>query len=140
MVLFLSGPEVDRVVSSFTTNDLVDLMAQVFFQLSASNSDPAKEESEICLPHRLGVPTTNHTALFMPSRITTFGTAMEVVSVPKSSAPDEVKTRGLPASTFVLDYLTGEVRAVVNASKLTALRNAAGELHSISHDHDGLIT
>ena len=58
--------------------------------------------------------------------MTPFGTAMKVVSVPSASAPDEIKQKGLPASTIVLDEITGEVKALVNASKLTALRNAAG--------------
>ena len=148
MVLFLSSSDVDKVVSTFTSDDLTNLMARVFFSLSSStspnsNSDPSsnrprdfkdskvskgepKEVDSICLPHRLSVPTTNHTALFMPSRMTPFGTAMKVVSVPSASAPDEIKQKGLPASTIVLDEITGEVKALVNASKLTALRNAAG--------------
>jgi len=81
----------------------------------------------------------NHTALFMPARLgpptielTSFAsevatnntlgdTAIKVVSVPKQSG-----IYGLPATTLVLDEVTGGVKAVVNARKLTALRNAAG--------------
>ncbi|KAJ7787395.1 hypothetical protein B0H14DRAFT_284366 [Mycena olivaceomarginata] len=74
----------------------------------------------------------NHTALFMPARIaqgplaTLRGTSVKVVCVPTSPAD----SRGLPASTLVLDEETGAVRAIMNASNLTALRNAAGSLLS----------
>lgn len=45
-----------------------------------------------------------------------------MVSVPT----DPRDTRGLPASTLVLDEERGCVRAVVNAGGLTAVRTAAG--------------
>lgn len=63
-----------------------------------------------------------HHALFMPSRIASLGTTIKVVSVPTN--PKD--TRGLPASTFVMDEETGRVKAVVNAGGLTAVRTAAG--------------
>lgn len=72
---------------------------------------------------------TDHTALFMPARLVSHlpppilqGTALKIVSVPRNSGD----TRGLPASTIVLDESTGAVKAVLNARNLTALRNAAG--------------
>lgn len=51
---------------------------------------------------------------------------MKVASVPTDAAPADVKARGLPASTLVLDERSGSIRAIVNARLLTALRNAAG--------------
>ena len=52
---------------------------------------------------------------------------MKVVSVPSAGVPEDVKARGLPASTIVMDEHGGHVKAIVNARLLTALRNAAGE-------------
>lgn len=130
-ILVVSGSDVDQVISKFTPDDLVNLMAIVFSRLSSSSQDSTStqiSQADICLPHRLSVPTTNHTGLFMPSRMTPFGTAIKVVSVPTASAPSEIRNRGLPASTLVFDDHTGEVRAMVNAKNLTALRNAAGML------------
>ncbi|KAI0072603.1 NAD-P-binding protein [Panus rudis PR-1116 ss-1] len=125
--LILSAQDVQSVTSKFSPDDLVTLMARVFRQFSSNDS---AEDSAICLPHRLTVPMKHHTALFMPSRISQFGTAIKVVSVPTPDAPAEVRAKGLPGSTLVLDEETGAVKALVNASNLTALRNAAGSLLS----------
>ena len=121
-LLVLSAQDTFRATSTFTPDELVALMAAVFSCLSGSTA-----AQEIVQPHRTTVPTAHHTALFMPSRIASMGTAMKVVSVPTPGAPVEVKARGLPASTVVLDERTGAVRAIVNARLLTALRNAAGK-------------
>ena len=122
-LLVLSAQDTLKATKTFTPDELVALMAQVFARLSAA--DPG-----IVQPHRTTVPTAHHTALFMPSRIAPSGTTMKVVSVPTATAPADVKAHGLPASTIVLDERTGGVRAIVNARLLTALRNAAGEFHS----------
>ncbi|KAH7914929.1 hypothetical protein BJ138DRAFT_999122 [Hygrophoropsis aurantiaca] len=74
-------------------------------------------------PHRTSISMEQHTTLFMPSRVADMGTAIKVVSVP--TLPD---IRGLPASTLVLDEVTGGVKAIVNARSLTALRTAAGSV------------
>jgi ornithine cyclodeaminase/alanine dehydrogenase-like protein (mu-crystallin family) len=61
--------------------------------------------------------------LFMPARnADAGGTACKIVSVPTAGGED-----GLPGSTIIMDEESGKVRAVVNARKLTALRNACGE-------------
>ena len=65
-----------------------------------------------------------HTALFMPSRVPYLGTAIKVVSIPSLPGTGQ----GLPASTLVLDEGTGCVKAIVNATALTALRTAAGTI------------
>jgi ornithine cyclodeaminase len=58
--------------------------------------------------------------LFMPARVPGT-TAIKIVSVPKGGSD------GLPGTTLVLDEVSGKVRAVINARRLTAVRNAAGE-------------
>ncbi|CAL1702637.1 unnamed protein product [Somion occarium] len=126
--LILSAADVDRVVSQFTPKDLVQLMAKVFWELNRFSQDTQSNQDDIVQPHRLTIPMQNHTALFMPSRIASFGTAIKVVSVPTATAPPEVRQRGLPASTLVFDETTGAVNGIVNAGTLTALRNAAGSL------------
>ncbi|KAG5634524.1 hypothetical protein H0H81_001651 [Sphagnurus paluster] len=100
-------------------------MARVFHLLSSPPQSPPITST----PHRTSIPTENHTALFMPARIAhpdLRGTTMKAVCVPRNSGD----TRGLPASTIVLDEDTGAVKAIVNARNLTALRNAAGSLLS----------
>ena len=118
-LLVLSAADVAKVTSTFSPDELVALMANVFSRLSERRRD-------IEQPHRVTLSMAHHTSLFMPSRITCAGTTMKVVSVPTSDAPKEIKEKGLPATTIVLDEQFGSVKAVVNARRLTALRNAAG--------------
>ncbi|PCH34795.1 NAD(P)-binding protein, partial [Wolfiporia cocos MD-104 SS10] len=125
-LLVLSKSDVAAVTSRFNPDELTDLMASVFALLSEGNGPSPLRE--IHQPHRTSLPMLNHTALFMPSRIDSVGTAVKVVSVPSSSASQETKERGLPASTLVLNESSGNVKAIVNARQLTALRNAAGSL------------
>jgi ornithine cyclodeaminase/alanine dehydrogenase-like protein (mu-crystallin family) len=132
-LLVLSGNDVDTVASTMLPQDLQLLMAQVFGRLSVH----PRPSNFISMPPRLSIQTNNHTVLFMPARIGSFGdtsqgpspsnptggdTAIKIVSVPSSKGD----SRGLPGTTLVLDEKTGGVKAVVNARKLTALRNAAG--------------
>ncbi|KAI0755682.1 NAD(P)-binding protein [Fomes fomentarius] len=121
-LLVLSAPDTLKVTTRFSPDQLVNLMAGVFSRVS--QSDP----SGIVQPHRTTVSSSNFAALFMPSRLAAAGTTMKVVSLPSASAPLDVKARGLPASTIVLDERDGHVKAIVNARLLTALRNAAGSL------------
>ena len=115
----LSDSDVSKVTTRFSPDELVNLMADVFSRLS--KSDPG-----VMQPPRTTVPSGNHTCLFMPSRVASAGTTMKVVAVPTTTAPLDVKERGLPASTIVVDERSGGVRAIVNARNLTGLRNAAG--------------
>lgn len=124
--LVLSAGDVEWIVSDFTPRELQLLMAQVFHFLSTKR---VVDGPPISMPHRLSFQTQNHTALFMPARIGDSAfpgmpgrTAIKVVCVPQSTA-----AKGLPATTMVLDEITGGVKAIVNARKLTALRNAAGQ-------------
>lgn len=141
-LLILSAADVDAVAASMAPDQLQLLMAQVFARLSAPSK--ARSGVNIHMPPRIILPTENHTALFMPARIgqvtattadpvvgdvegsdmSIVGTAIKVVCVPNESDP-----RGIPGTTLVLDPVTGAVKAVVNARKLTALRNAAGRFY-----------
>ena len=128
-LLVLSSSDVDAITATFSTQDLQLLMAEVFALVSSK--DPSQRR--VSMPPRIVIPTLHHTALFMPAHIESKtstdpkpvfalgGTAVKVVCVPAESDP-----RGLPATTLVLDEVTGAVKAVVNARNLTALRNAAG--------------
>jgi ornithine cyclodeaminase/alanine dehydrogenase-like protein (mu-crystallin family) len=117
-VRVLSGRDVDVVSASFTPQDLQSTMAHVFYTLS-NVTDPM---TGVTAPHRTALDMRSHRALFMPARIADIGTTIKIVSVP--SVPGD--TRGLPATTLVLDEDTGAVKAVINARSLTALRTAAG--------------
>ncbi|CDO73873.1 hypothetical protein BN946_scf185016.g30 [Trametes cinnabarina] len=117
-LLVLSAADVAKVTATFSPDELVSLMANVFSKLS-------ERRREISQPHRVSVDMHHHTSLFMPCRMSSAGTTMKVVSVPMSDAPKEIKEKGLPATTIVLDEQYGRVKAVVNARRLTALRNAA---------------
>ncbi|KAJ6510572.1 hypothetical protein C8R45DRAFT_892076 [Mycena sanguinolenta] len=122
-LLCLGRTDVATVTSEFSPSTLQTLMARVFLVLSKGQA------SESFTPPRITFPTQNHTALFMPARIvhpTLQGTSIKVVCVPTSPTDQ----RGLPASTLVVDEQTGAVKAILNASNLTALRNAAGSLLS----------
>lgn len=132
-LLVLSGSQVDEVVEKLNPDDLMNLMARVFADLAMSRVTLHNSEStgSVTIPHRSTIVGLNHRTLFMPSRIRSFGTAIKIVSVPTASAPEEVKGRGLPGTTAVLDDYSGEVVALVNARKLTALRNAASKLSVI---------
>jgi len=140
-LLVLSSNDVDALSSTFSPDELQLLMARVFARLShSSNHRTGIKDPGISMPHRINIQMANHTALFMPARLgpseapavaasevaTTStlepgSTAIKVVSIPKKSG-----IHGLPATTLVLDEVTGGVKAIVNARKLTALRNAAG--------------
>lgn len=131
-LLVLSATNVDEVITKFRADELVDLMAKVFVTLHASphqdGSSAQNDSSDVCIPHRSTIASTNHRVLFMPARLSNIGTAIKIVSVPTAAAPVDVKSRGLPGSTMVIDEHAGAVVAVVNARKLTALRNAASQL------------
>ncbi|KAH0580482.1 hypothetical protein H2248_001981 [Termitomyces sp. 'cryptogamus'] len=124
-LLVLSSTDVDHVLADFSPLELQNLMARVFYLISAPRQSPPVIDT----PHRTTIPMQGHTALFMPARLAHShlrGTALKAVSVPQTSGD----TRGLPASTIVIDEETGAVKALVNARSLTAFRNAAGSLLS----------
>jgi len=115
-LLVLDAKDVDAVVSELRSDDLETLMASVFHRLSSG--------SNYASPHRTSISMAGRTALFMPSRVPDIATTMKVVSIPTTRGSQQ----GLPASTIVLDEVTGCVKAIVNATTLTALRTAAGSV------------
>ncbi|KAI9461397.1 NAD-P-binding protein [Russula earlei] len=121
-LLVLSATHLAILSASFSPQLLRSIIAHAFFALSHPHSDDTRPSVEA--PHRTALDLACHRALFMPARIANIGTAIKVVSVP-SVAGD---TRGLPATTLVLDENTGAAKAVINARSLTALRTAAGSL------------
>lgn len=117
-ILILSAQDVATLTTSFSSQDLQDLMAHVFYALSHDHDRHVRATT----PRRTAIDMASHRALFMPARIADMGTAIKVVSVPSVSGDK----RGLPATTLVLDENTGATKAVVNARTLTSLRTAAG--------------
>lgn len=117
-ILILSSTDVDTISASFSPQDLQSIMAHVFYTISRI-TDP---KTGVAAPHRTALDMLSHRAPFMPARIADIGTSIKVVSVP--SVPGD--TRGVPATTLVLDENTGAAKAVINARSLTALRTAAG--------------
>jgi ornithine cyclodeaminase len=113
-LLVLSGQHVSDISADIPPDDLINLMAGIFARFTL--------RSGVTSPHRTSIVNPRHNVLFMPSRVEGSGTAIKIVSVSRSSDDD----RGLPASTLVIDEDSGRVKAIVNARKLTALRNAAG--------------
>ncbi|WVQ94071.1 hypothetical protein IAU59_001149 [Kwoniella sp. CBS 9459] len=141
-IRILTASHVDKVLSTLSPTLALASQAKVFQLYSApSNVQP----SPIQTPHRLTVSSEGSTMLFMPSRAPTHvsdsgsaeassqtqngstTTAIKIVSLPTKGE------LGLPASTFVMDEASGRLKAVVNARKLTALRNAAGSALFLSH-------
>lgn len=86
-------------------------------------ADPGDGVNKLQLPLRHALTSPEQTMLFMPARVTG-ATTCKIVSVPKAGSD------GLPASTVVMDEKTGKVKAIMNARRLTALRNAAGSVLS----------
>ena len=135
-LLVLSASDVARTTASFSPYELQCLMAEVFLtltrqRLSLEDKDAANRPGTQ-VPHRTTVSMRNHKALWMPARLCSnhspgeASTSIKIVCVPQGD-----RGGGLPASTVVLDEETGRVKAVVNATKLTALRNAAGKRDSL---------
>ncbi|KZV65609.1 NAD(P)-binding protein [Peniophora sp. CONT] len=116
-LLVLTATDVTKLLSSFAAPALLAQSARLFYALAhASTEDPIQQ------PHRTTLPLPAHKTLVMPARVPGVGASLKLVSVPTGQGD----TRGLPASTLVLDEETGAVRAVLNARALTAVRTAAG--------------
>ena len=119
-LLVLSAADVKRVATSFTSDSLMDVMANAFVQLT--NRKGVKSPQRIVIDN----DATRLFTLFMPTHAEWFGTAIKVVSLPSSTSTG--RKIGLSASTLVLDEETGAVKAILNAKYLTSLRTAAGTL------------
>ena len=126
-LIILTGKEVDKVLSTLEPELAIQSQSEVFKSFSAASSAPsAKSESpsngivDVQTPHRTSLSNSDVTSLFMPSLAGPSGMGLKIVSIPKAG-------QGLPATTVLVDERTGGVKAMINARKLTALRNAAGK-------------
>lgn len=110
----LSAADVAVVIDTFTAEDLTSMAIAVFALMQTGQN--------FVLPQRTLVHANTYKSLFMPARLSQYGTSVKIVSMPSQNTYD-----GLPATTLLLDEQTGAVKAVVNARALTALRTAAGK-------------
>jgi len=96
---------------------LPELLENIRFALRSAS----RLNNDVQMPHRVAIHSNAYTTLFMPSRVDSIpATSIKVVAVPKHQSDD-----GLPATTLVMDEVSGGLEAVVNARSLTALRTAA---------------
>ena len=117
-LIVLTAKDVDSLVSKLDLEAALRSQGVVF----EAYSNPSQSEiPAIQTPQRLNIQSEKATSLFMPARVAGTGTACKVVSIPRNGGSE-----GLPATTLVMDD-EGKVRGIVNARKLTALRNACGE-------------
>lgn len=121
----LTASDVKAVLAKLDLELLLKSQQDVFTAFSASHLESKDEAeggpSEIQIPQRASLVTPDQRTLVMPSR------AGELVGCKFVGVPNE-GSGGLPGSTVVIDHETGRVKGLVNARKLTALRNACGRL------------
>ncbi|EIW67960.1 hypothetical protein TREMEDRAFT_33090 [Tremella mesenterica DSM 1558] len=110
----LTASDVDTIISSLDPETILQSQSEIFISLSTED-DNGKTQ----LPPRTSLKSNTNTTLYMPSRTEKGEEGIKIVSVPLNG-------EGLPASTILMDEL-GRVKGVINARKLTALRNAAGK-------------
>lgn len=131
-ILIISGKDVDQLIAQhIPLSAILQSQHDVFVAVERENAQKRAEAyssgaGDIAAPLRTPMPMPNHTGLFMPARFFD-DTTCKIVSVPRPDASRDVLKAGLPAATLVLNSTTGKTRALVEASKLTALRTAAGE-------------
>jgi ornithine cyclodeaminase/alanine dehydrogenase-like protein (mu-crystallin family) len=116
----LNASDVDTIISQLDLELALESQKKVFTAFSAQSQQDGPGPSDIQVPLRSTLTTPTQRTLVMPSRA---GNLMgcKFVGVPNEGSG------GLPGSTVVLDVETGKVKGLVNARKLTALRNALGE-------------
>ena len=117
----LNASDVDTVLSQLDLELALESQQKVFTAFSASHTDDSTS-SDIQVPHRSTLTTSTQRTLVMPSR------AGELLGCKFVGVPNE-GSGGLPGSTVILDAKTGKVKGLVNARKLTALRNALGKFN-----------
>lgn len=120
-ILVLTGKDVAELLESpLTIQSALESQSRAFKAYSSSN-----RQSSIQAPLRTTLTSNDVTTLVMPARADAKqglgGIGIKVVSVPNEG------NAGLPATTTIFDETTGNLRAVINARALTALRNACGE-------------
>ncbi|WWC66909.1 uncharacterized protein I206_100816 [Kwoniella pini CBS 10737] len=129
-IRILTASTVDNILSKLSPESALSSQAHVFKHFSKPSPKPKKQQYDLIqTPHRITVNSEETTMLFMPARAPTISnstfessttTSIKIVSLPQKS------NDGLPGTTLILDEKNGKVKAIVNAKKLTALRNACG--------------
>jgi hypothetical protein len=109
----LNASDVDKVISQLDLELALESQQKVFTAFSNGSDD-------IQVPHRSTLTTPTQSTLVMPSRAGDLA-GCKFVGVPNKGSD------GLSGTTVVLDEKTGKVKGVINARKLTALRNACGK-------------
>lgn len=118
-VRIISSSDIDaRILPNLPLPDLLVSQAKAFRSLLNPSS------TSQC-PPRLSLSTPHHTQLFMPARTEGPDSVVKVVSVPNAGVAG-----GIPGVNLLFDDATGKVTHMVNSTKLTALRTAAGSLLS----------
>jgi ornithine cyclodeaminase/alanine dehydrogenase-like protein (mu-crystallin family) len=119
-LIVLTASDVDAVLSKLDLELALSSQKDVLTAFSASQET---SPDDIQIPHRTTLVTESQKTLVMPSRAGEL-LGCKFVAVPKEG------DGGLPGTTVVLDSETGQVKGLVNARKLTALRNACGKLQA----------
>ncbi|WOO86055.1 Ketimine reductase mu-crystallin [Vanrija pseudolonga] len=120
----MTRAQADAVLADLDLEAAIKGQADVFAAYSAGGTKPGADgiaPIQTPMRHVLASPDVN--MLFMPARAVD-KTSIKIVSVPKRGGD------GLPGSTVILDEVSGRVRAIINARRLTAFRNAAGSVLS----------
>lgn len=145
VIRVLSASDVNQLTNTMSAESLVRMLGVAMYQLSTSRIEKPLDDrlSSIQSPIRIATESNNREfnklrlssnfthsyylatdkTLYMPSKIGST-TSIKIVSVPTATSSLEVKAAGLPASTLLLDGVTGAVKAILNASELTGLRTA----------------
>jgi len=110
----ITASDVHQVISQLDLELALESQQKVFTAFSANNGP-----DDIQVPHRSTLTTSTQSTLVMPSRAGGL-LGCKFVGVPKEGSD------GLSGTTVVLDSETGKVKGLVNARRLTALRNACG--------------
>jgi ornithine cyclodeaminase/alanine dehydrogenase-like protein (mu-crystallin family) len=143
-ILILSANDVSSLLRSPSTLALaIESQSKAFVAYSRSQIPQAPTKGSdnhgpatIQAPLRTTLTSRQITTLVMPARADAEaglgGIGVKMVSVPNDSSD------GLPATTTVFDETTGNLRAVINARSLTALRNACGMCTRIKADDQSM--
>lgn len=120
-LIVLTASDVDTVLSKLDLELALSSQKDVLTAFSAFSASQETSPDDMQIPHRTTLVTESQKTLVMPSRAGEL-LGCKFVAVPKEG------DGGLPGTTVVLDSETGKVKGLVNARKLTALRNACGKL------------
>ena len=124
-ITIITAADVRTILSDLDPEIALESQRQAFLALASQSTKSSNAVPSVQSPQRTTLDSNHMTSLFMPSRVADAGgMACKIVSVPKDGG-----VGGLPATTLLIDDVSGRVKAVINARRLTALRNACGVCH-----------